>query len=159
MERATVIHSSFTLERSFGCAPEKVFRALAEPERKRRWFADSPNHEVEEFVMDFREGGTERMKYRFNKGTPFPGVILMNAGRYEDIVEGRRVVHTSTMTIAGRRISVSLVTYDLVPEGEGSVLRMTFQGAFFEGADGPEMRKSGWEFLMERLGEEVAREG
>jgi uncharacterized protein YndB with AHSA1/START domain len=159
MEKPSVIHSSFTLERTFGCTPAKVFEALAEPEKKRRWFSDSPNHEVVEFVMDFREGGAEKMKYRFNEGTRFPGVILVNAGRYEDIVEGRRVVHSSTMTIAGRKISVSLVTYDLLPEGEGTLLRLTFQGAFFEGADGPEIRKAGWEFLMERLGEEVAREG
>ena len=159
MEKATVIHRSFTLERRFGGAPAKVFRALAEPEKKRRWFSDSPNHEVVEFVMDFREGGAEKMKYRFNNQTRFPGVILENAGRYEDILEGRRVVHTSTMTIAGRRISVSLVTYDLLPEGEGTMLRLTFQGAFFEGADGPEIRKAGWEVVMERLGGEVARWG
>ena len=159
MEKESVVHSSFTLERSFACGPEKVFAALAEPEKKRRWFSDSPNHEVVEFVMDFREGGAEKMKYRFNKETRFPGVILVNAGRYEDIVEGRRVVQSSTMTIAGRKISVSLVTYDLLPAGEGTVLRLTFQGAFFEGADGPEIRKAGWEFLVERLGEEVAREG
>ena len=159
MEKMSVVHGSFTLERGFSCRPEKVFRALAEPEEKRRWFSDSPNHEVVEFVMDFREGGAEKMKYRFNKGTRFPGVILVNAGRYEDIVEGRRVVHSSTMTIAGRKISVSLVTYDLLPDGDGTLLRLTFQGAFFEGADGPEIRKAGWEFLMDRLGEEVAREG
>lgn len=159
MQKSTVIHSTFTLERSYPYSPEKVFAALAEPEKKRRWFSDSPNHEVVEFVMDFHEGGAEKMKYRFNEGTRFPGVILVNAGRYEDIVEGRRVVVCSTMTIAGRRISVSLVTYDLLPEGEGTVLRLTFQGAFFEGADGPEIRKAGWEFLVERLGEEVAREG
>ena len=60
----------------------------------------------------------------------------MNAGRYEDIVEGRRVVQSSTMTIAGRKISVSLVTYDLLPEGEGTVLRLTFQGAFLRARTG-----------------------
>lgn len=159
MQKPTVIHSTFTLERSYPFLPAKVFAALSEPEKKRRWFADSPNHEVVEFVMDFREGGVERMQYRFNEETPFPGVILTNTGHYQDIVPGRRVVLSSAMTIAGRRISVSLVTFDLLPEGEGTTLLCTFQGAFFEGADGPEMRKAGWEFLVERLGEEVAREG
>ncbi len=159
MQKPTVIHSAFTLERKYDYPPGRVFAALAEPEKKRRWFADSPNHEVVEFVMDFREGGTERMKYRFNEQTPFPGVILVNSGRYEDVVPGQRVVLCSTMTIAGRKISVSLVTFDLLPEDGGTTLLCTFQGAFFEGADGPEMRKAGWEFLVERLGEEVAREG
>ena len=159
MEKPTVIHSSFTLERSYPYPAEKVFAALADPEKKRRWFADSPNHEVVKFAMDFREGGAERMEYRFNEGTPFPGVMLVNSGHYEDIVPGRRVVLCSTMTIAGRKISVSLVTFDLLPQGEGSALLCTFQGVFFEGADGPEIRKAGWEFLVERLGEEVAREG
>jgi uncharacterized protein YndB with AHSA1/START domain len=158
MQKQTVTHSMFTLERRYAAAPERVFAALAEPEKKRRWFADSPNHDVVEFGMDFREGGVERMKYRFNEGTPFPGVTLVNAGHYEDIVEEKRVVLTSTMTIAGRRISVSLVTFELTAEGDGTALTCTVQAAFFVGADGPEMRKAGWEFLLERLGDLLGSE-
>jgi hypothetical protein len=30
------------------------------------------------------------------------------------------------------------------------------QAAFFEGADGPEMRKAGWSQLLDRLGELLA---
>ena len=36
MQKPTVIHSTFTLERSYPYSPEKVFAALAEPEKKRR---------------------------------------------------------------------------------------------------------------------------
>ena len=37
--------------------------------------------------MDFRVGGSERARYRFKEGTPFPGTALTNDGSYQDIVE------------------------------------------------------------------------
>jgi hypothetical protein len=38
----------------------------------------------------------------------------------------------------------------------GTELILTHQGAFFEGADGPEMREEGWRKLLERLNGEFA---
>ena len=63
-----------------------MFSAFADAATKRRWFAESENHEVEEFAMDFRVGGGERFRYRFAEGTPFPGVALSGEGSYQDIV-------------------------------------------------------------------------
>jgi uncharacterized protein YndB with AHSA1/START domain len=56
------------------------------------------------------------------------------------------------MNLAGRPLSVALVTIELTPRGDGTDVSCTFQGAFFEGSDGPEMRKGGWETLLDRLG-------
>ena len=57
-------------------SPERVFAAFADPAKKRRWFAESEHHDVEQFEMDFRAGGVERASYRFKAGTPFPGTVL-----------------------------------------------------------------------------------
>ena len=110
---------------------------------------------VEEYTMDFREGGDELVRYRFGEGSPFPGVELRNAVRYEDIVSNKRIVTSSTMELGGKRISASLVTVELLPTAAGTDLICTFQGAFFEGSDGPEIREAGWKTLFDRLGKEL----
>ena len=78
MEEQSVIHSTFVIERRYPKPPERVFAALADAAKKRRWFAEGEKHEVELFEMDFRVGGTERSRSRFKEGTPFPGVALIN---------------------------------------------------------------------------------
>jgi uncharacterized protein YndB with AHSA1/START domain len=153
----SVVHSTFVIERSYPKSPERVFSAFADAAKKRRWFGEGESHEVEEFEMDFRVGGAERFRYRFKEGTPFKGVALTSEGSYQDIVPDRRVVTASTMTLGDQRISASLVTVELLPTDQGTDLICTHQGAFFEGADGPQMREAGWRTLFERLARELAR--
>lgn len=153
----SVIHNTFVIERSYSKPPEVVFGAFADPAQKRRWFGEGHNHHVEEFAMDFRVGGSERLQYRFQEGTPFPGVTLASDGSYHDIVPDRRIVTASTMAIGGKRISTSLVTIELLPTDKGTDLICTHQGAFFEGADGPQMREAGWRKLFDQLAVELAR--
>lgn len=157
MEDRSVIHSTFVIERSFPASPERVFAAFSDPAKKRLWFAESENHEIEEFEMDFRVGGTERTSYRFGAGTPFPGAGLTNDGSYQDIVPNRRIVSASAMTLNGKCISASLATFEFLPAENGADLIFTHQGAFFEGADGPEMREGGWRKLLGKLAQEIGR--
>jgi uncharacterized protein YndB with AHSA1/START domain len=151
MSDQTVVHNTFVLERSYRKPPEDVFAAFADPDKKRRWYADSRGLEVVAFDQDFRVGGVERLQYRFNQGSPFPGAALVNEGRYQDIVPNRRIVTASTMDLADRRISATLVTFEFLPTDKGTDLICTHQGTFFEGADGPEMRQQGWQTLFDRL--------
>jgi uncharacterized protein YndB with AHSA1/START domain len=158
MEERSVIHGTFVIERSYRTPAERVFAAFADSAGKRRWFAEGgEGHEVEEFEMDFRVGGIERARYRFKEGSPFPGLAFLVDGSFQDIVPERRVVIASTMTIGNRRISASLLTFEILPAGNGADLVLTHQGAFFEGADGPEMREAGWQKLLERLAGELTR--
>ena len=157
MENQSVIHSTFVIERSYPKPPEVVFSAFADAAKKRRWFAEGHSHAVEEFEMDFRVGGTERTRYRFMEGSPFPGVALSNEGRYQDIVPNRCIVNASTMTLGDKRISSSLVTFECLRTDKGTDLICTHQGAFFEGADGPQMREAGWRKLLENLAKDLER--
>jgi uncharacterized protein YndB with AHSA1/START domain len=149
------VHGNFTIERHYRVAPSRVFAAFADPAKKKSWFAVSDSHEITAFESDFRVGGVETLHYRFGPDTPFPGAELINDGIYHDIVPERRIVSSSHMSLGGRIVSVALVTIEISPEGDGTDVTCTFQGAFFEGSDGPEMRKGGWEKLFDRLGENL----
>ncbi len=146
------IHHTFALQRSYAAAPERVFAAFADPAQKRSWFADGfTSHDVLSFELDFQVGGVERILYRFREGTPFPGTLLAMEGRILEIVPGCRVVSASSMAMAGRIFSASLVTADIVPTESGTDLTLTHQGAFFENSDGPELRQAGWGKLLDHL--------
>jgi uncharacterized protein YndB with AHSA1/START domain len=155
MAEQSVLHNTFVIERSYPKSPEVVFSAFADAAKKRRWFAEGHSHNVEEFAMDFRVGGVERARYRFNQQTPFPGVPLSNEGIYQDIVPNQRIVNASTMSMGDKRISSSLVTIELLPTDKGTDLICTHQGAFFEGSDGPQMREAGWRKLLDQLATEL----
>jgi uncharacterized protein YndB with AHSA1/START domain len=153
----SVIHSTFVIERSYPKPPERVFAAFADPAQKRRWFAEGESHDLEEFELDFRVGGIERARFRFKEHTPLKGRVLLSEGSYLDIVPNRRIVNVSTMSFGDKPMSASLVTFELLPTENGTDLILTHQGAFLEGADGPEMREAGWRKLLEQLAKELAR--
>ncbi|MBK9314681.1 MAG: SRPBCC family protein [Acidobacteria bacterium] len=157
MKDRSVNHSTFVIERRYPKVPERVFEAFMDPASKRRWFVEGESHEVEEFEMDFRVGGTDRARYRFKQGTPFEGVVLASETVYQDIVPNRRIVIAYTMTFGEKRISASLATIEFMPTDKGTDLIFTEQAAFFEGADGPQIREEGWRQLLEQLAKELTR--
>jgi hypothetical protein len=60
------------------------------------------------------------------------------------------------MMIEGKSISASLCTVELLATDKGTDLLFTHQAAFFEGSDGPERRKGGWEKLLTNLDSELS---
>jgi uncharacterized protein YndB with AHSA1/START domain len=156
----TVVHATFTIERAYRAAPGRVFAAFADPAAKRRWFAEGEGFFVREYAVDFRVGGRETARFAFQggpPGAPSAGTPMGNDTVYQDIVPNERIVLAYTMTVAERRISASLATFELVPEGGGTRLVFTEQAAFFQGADGPQMREQGWRALLEALARELER--
>ena len=72
------------------------------------------------------------------------------AKKLDELTRGR-----STMTLGDKRISAALATFEFLPAEKGTDLIFTHQAAFFEGADGPQMREQGWRRLFEQLSREV----
>jgi uncharacterized protein YndB with AHSA1/START domain len=157
MNAELAVHDTFVLTRIYPHPAARVFAAFADPAKTRRWYAEGDHHDIETFALDFRVGGAERALYRFRADTPFPGRTFANEGVILDIVADRRIVTGSAMAMGDSRFSASLVTIELVPEGAGTKLICTHHGSFFEGADGPAMRRQGWEKLLGRLGDELGR--
>ncbi|HEY7208869.1 MAG TPA: SRPBCC family protein [Bryobacteraceae bacterium] len=151
----SVNHSTFVIERNYPASPKRIFAAFADPAQKRRWFAEGEGFQVDEFTMDFRVGGSERTRFRSAENGPLKGASLTNHTTFQDIVPDRRIVLAYTMAVADKRISASLATFELLPAAEGTDLIFTEQAAFFEGADGPQMREQGWQELLDRLGKSL----
>jgi uncharacterized protein YndB with AHSA1/START domain len=151
----TTVHDTFVIERSYPQSPSRVFSGFAEPARKRRWYAEG-DHEIQEFEMDFRIGGQERLRYRFKEGHPIAGSEIVNESAYEDIVTDKRIVISSKMTLNGKPISIALVTLEFLAAEAGTDLVLTNQGTFIDWPNGPAMLEQGWGILADRLANEVA---
>ena len=156
MPQPSTIHNTFVLERSYPTAPERVFAAFTDPDKKSRWLLGGDRSRVQHYDLDFRTGGTERAAILLPEGTPVAGLVCSSETIYQNIVLNQRIVSTSTMSIAGNCISVALVTFELVPTEAGTDLILTHQAAFFEGADGPAMREDGWRKLLDSLSAELS---
>lgn len=153
--QTSVVHSTIVIERSFPVPPQRVFATFSDPAKKRRWFTpDEGMQQTEEYEMDFRVGGWERKQFRVPAG-----FVCTNDTVYQDIVPDSRIVMAYTMSAGEMRISASLATFEFLPAGDGTKMIFTEQGAFFEGSDGPEMRKGGWMNLFERLAKEMVEQG
>jgi uncharacterized protein YndB with AHSA1/START domain len=150
MKERSVTHATFVIERSYPTPPERVFAAFSDPAKKRRWFSVEKASKPEHFEMDFRVGGREHSSFRAR------GVTCTNDTVYRDIVPNRRIVIVYTMTLGDRRISSSHATMEFLPSESGTELIFTEQGAFFEGADGPQIREEGWRKLLDHLAKELA---
>ena len=152
MSDRTVTHATFVLERSYAASPARVFAAFADPAAKARWFAGPGDWREPAWTMDFRVGGRE-----VNRGGPASGPVHEFDAVYQDIVAGERIVYTYDMRLDGRRISVSVVTIELRPDGDGTRLVFVEQGAYLDGLDRPEYREQGTAELLDALGVELHR--
>ena len=160
MSKSTIVHDTFVIERSYPVSPARVFAAFADDEVKRRWFLiDAELAATVAYQNDFRVGGKETSRFRFTDNTPGgspAGTMMGNDSIYMDIVENERVVVTYSMLVGDYRMSTSLATIQLLPEGEGTRLVFTEQAVYYEKSDGPQLRKQGWTQLLDKVAGAIA---
>jgi uncharacterized protein YndB with AHSA1/START domain len=143
MSERSVIHDTFTIERTYPASPQRVFAAFASEEAKDAWgdtgdVTAADSSQPSEF--DFRVGGRERFSHKYQ------GTIYHYDGLYYDIVPEQRIVYSYEMYADDARISVSLATIEFARSGDGTELTWTEQGTYLDGIDGaeaPELRRGG----------------
>ena len=146
MTHIPATHTSFVIERSFNAPPAAVFNAWADPKTKRQW-SDCHSEHNAEFSMDFRPLGRET--YRVVH--PEHGVELVEKVFF-DISLDRRIVFAYDISVAGRRLSVSLVTVEFSPTASGTAMVYTEQLAYLDGHHDLEQRIHGTTEGIDRLG-------
>jgi uncharacterized protein YndB with AHSA1/START domain len=148
MTERSVTHSSFTLERTYDAAPARVFSAWADPAEKRQWWGGGQP----DLELDFQVGGRE-----YSAGT-VEDMRYSYEARFQDIVQDERIVYTYELHLNDARVSVSVVTVELKPAGNGTRLVYTEQGAFLDGLDDPKLRENGTGSLLDGLASHLAGE-
>jgi uncharacterized protein YndB with AHSA1/START domain len=146
MSKPTVVHDTFTLERVYDASPARVFAALSQLELKRQWFHGPEEWGPSEQSLDFRVGGRET-----SRGGPKGGPVHFFDAIYQDIVPNQRIIYSYDLLVDNTRISISLTTIELAPQGKGTHLIFTEQGAYLDGRDAPAERKHGTGELLDAL--------
>ncbi len=144
----SVVHASFHLERTYDAPVARVWNALTEETAKQKWFGGPPGRwELLERHMDVRPGGRERLKGRWEGG-----VVSTFDAIYHDVIRNERLIYTYEMHLDDKKISVSLATIQLKPEGAKTTLMVTEQGAFLDGYNDAGSREQGTGHLLDALG-------
>jgi uncharacterized protein YndB with AHSA1/START domain len=148
----SVIHDTFTIERSYPAAPSRVFAAFASAEAKDVW-GDTGDLEPAEgeagtTEFEFRPGGRERFGFKWQ------GTTYRYDARYYDIVPDQRIVYAYEMYANDARISVSVTTIEFAKTENGTALTYSEQGAYLDGIDGaqaPSLRQEGTTEMLDNL--------
>ncbi|MGH1564540.1 SRPBCC domain-containing protein [Mumia sp. DW29H23] len=122
-----VRHDTFTVTLDVPAPTSRVYEAFADPAVRGRWFR-LPGRDATS-THDFRIGGgeTARSTFRSLDGT---AEEVAYDSRFVDLVPDQRIVLTYETHVDGVLRWASLVTVELVPDGEGTQLRWTEQVAF-----------------------------
>jgi uncharacterized protein YndB with AHSA1/START domain len=153
MPERSVVHSTFTLERTYDRPPARVFAAWADPGLKARWFGGGTDEAPMALDTDFRVGGHERDRVE-------PGAAPAYDARFHEIVPDERIVFTYDLTLDGSLVSVSLATVEFhAADGvAGTQMTYTEHGAFFDGLDDPDLRRNGTGGMLDELGRWLERQ-
>jgi uncharacterized protein YndB with AHSA1/START domain len=158
MTDRSVIHDTFTIERTYPAAPSRVFDAFASAEAKSAWGDTGGLEPVEGEAgakeFEFRPGGRERF------GMKVQGTVFRYDALYYDIVPDQRIVYSYEMYADGARISVSVATIEFAKSGDGTALTWTEQGAYLDGIDGPQapaLRREGTTEMLDGLAGYIAQ--
>jgi uncharacterized protein YndB with AHSA1/START domain len=155
MTERTATHATFVLERVYEASPERVFAAWGDPVSKNRWFANLEDGAAPTMEVDFRIGGTERNVFVNKVGGP----TFTYDAEFRDIVPNERIVLTNYMHRDEDRISVSVVSVEFTPEGDGTRLTLTDHGVYLDGLDNAHWREEGTAFELDRLVDELKNYG
>jgi uncharacterized protein YndB with AHSA1/START domain len=154
-KQRSVSHATFVLERRYKASAARVFRALSEPGAKAQWFSPPETWSKKEYTLDFRVGGVET-----SIGGPVGGPVHVYRAVYQDIVPDARIVYSYDMMLDDVRISVSVATFELKPDGDHTMLKLTEMGAYLDGFDtGGRLREEGTNGLLDNLGRFLERDG
>lgn len=125
------------VEHRFAANPSRIWEALTTLEELRQWYFDLPHFEARVgFEYEFT-GGDEKVQY-------------LHRCKITEVIPGQRLTHTWEYPgLEGG----SVVQWDVLPEGDGTLLRITHYGleTFPGTADSnfaPASFQAGWTYIL-----------
>ena len=134
--------ASLKIVRKYNAAPDKVWRALTEPEALKQWMGPADAFKVLVAEADPRVGG----RYHFVMKSP-DGEEHDVSGVYREVVPNRKLVYTWAWKSTPER--ESLVTIELAAAGGGTELTLKHDQFFDEEAR--DRHEHGWTGTLARL--------
>ena len=132
---------SLTLKRKLNAKPAAVFAAWTDPSQVRRWFGPA-SIEVSSAEIDAKPGGAYHIAFRTESGEHHDV-----SGVYREVRPGEKLVFTWAWRSTPER--ESLVTIDMKPDGEGTMLTLTHEQFSDEAAR--DSHKHGWTGSLDKL--------
>ena len=126
---SSIHYATLEFERFVPVAVSRVFGAYVSVEERMRWGAPSDGSVLLYDATNFSIGGTDRFRCGSKSNPQYHGTTW-----YNDIVTDSRIVSSERVEIDGRCLSVSLNTFEFLPENGGTRLRLTVQLASFVGS-------------------------
>jgi uncharacterized protein YndB with AHSA1/START domain len=133
---------SLVLKRRIKAAPEKVYEAWTRPEQMTRWWGVTGNPRPPVAETDLRVGGRFRVQF-WDPANEHHSV----SGIYRELVPHRKLAFSWAWQSTPER--ESLVTIDLDPIDDGTMLTLTHEQFFSEQARDDHGR--GWGMALDRL--------
>jgi len=151
MTERTDRHATIVIQRSFRAAPARGFAAWAKADERRCWDVPGKDWVIAAHEQDFRVGGREHSRIG-----PKNDPAYVSEGIFLDIVPDARIISAGTMADHDARMTATLCTVELYPEGSGTRLVLTDQSAFF-GRETEADRREGWGKILDRLEADLER--
>lgn len=151
MSDSKIHHASFSVERVYRASPDRVFAAFTEAEARRRWLVESDGWTVHAYRPPAKvaPGAVEASRF----SPPGTDVVITNDTTYLDVAPCERLIFAYAMTADGQPLSSSLSTVEFAPDGSGTHVILTEQGAYHDGDVAG--REAGTRGLLESLAKEL----
>jgi len=137
----SAVKPSLTIKRRFNASPAKVFTAWTKPEELMKWMRPAAITSCKA-ENDLRVGGSYHIRMQGAEGEEHNV-----SGEYREIVPNQKLVFTWAWRSTPER--VSLVTVQLKPDGDGTL--MTFLHEQFFDEDARDRHNYGWTGAFDKL--------
>jgi len=144
------VTATTVVERRYDVPVARVFRAWADPKQYIKWFAPGGDWVVADCELDFRIHGRQMAFFG-----PVGELRFKSDGRFEDIVEDRRIVTAGSMhdiaePAGNQRMSTTICVVEFLEDQGGTHLILTDHSVFYtwETADD---RSKGWGEILDKL--------
>jgi uncharacterized protein YndB with AHSA1/START domain len=138
---------SLTIKRRFKASPAEIFAAWTDPQQIVKWFGPPGQRDIAS-EADVRVGG----RYMIRSFTIATGEKNQVGGVYREIEQDRKLVFTWAWHTMPER--ESLVTIELKPDGDGTLLTLHHEQFFDEPAR--DRHNAGWTTILEKLDQYLA---